>query len=435
MAKKPNIRFKGFTKEWEEKPFSETYITASEGGTPTTGVKEFYEGGDIPFVKIEDTENKYIFKTNAHITTEGVNRSSAWLIPEDNIIFTNGATVGNVAINKIPVTTKQGILGVVTDKDKFDLEYLYYVLSADNFQSEVERRQSKGTFATIILSHLNKIDFAVTSIEEQQKIGDFFKTLDELIGAKEEELEKLRQLKQALLQQMFPAKDEEEFVGGGISQIINSLDGNTFTISAAPNTPRIRFKGFTEPWELCNISSKAKFSKGKGYSKSDLTESGNLIILYGMLYTNYNTFIYDSKQHASMKNGSVVSEGCEVVIPASGETAEYIARASAILKSGIIIGGDLNIIRPNDTIEPGFLALELTYGKSHKELVKKAQGISVVHLHNSDIEELDIMLPSIEEQQKISAFFHSQDTQINAAQEQITKLRTIKQALLQKMFA
>ena len=256
-----------------------------------------------------------------------------------------------------------------------------------------------------------------------------------MIGAKEEELEKLRQLKQALLQQMFPAKDEEEFVGGGISQIINSLDGNTFTISAAPNTPRIRFKGFTEPWELCNISSKAKFSKGKGYSKSDLTESGNLIILYGMLYTNYNTFIYDSKQHASMKNGSVVSEGCEVVIPASGETAEDIARASAILKSGIIIGGDLNIIRPNDTIEPGFLALELTYGKSHKELVKKAQGISVVHLHNSDIEELDIMLPSIEEQQKISAFFHSQDTQINAAQEQITKLRTIKQALLQKMFA
>lgn len=215
MAKKPEIRFKGFNQEWEEKTFAETYLSASEGGTPSTQVKEFYEDGKIPFVKIEDTEHKYINDTNAHITQEGMKNSSAWLVPENNIIFTNGATVGNVAINRIPVTTKQGILGVVTDKTKFDLEYLFYALSSDNFQKEVEKRQSKGTFATIILSNLNKIGVSYTDIIEQQKIGEFFKTLDELIEAKEEEMEKLRQLKTALLGQMFPCEDGNNEYGGG----------------------------------------------------------------------------------------------------------------------------------------------------------------------------------------------------------------------------
>ena len=206
--KKPNIRFKGFEEEWEKKSFSDTYTSASEGGTPSTSVKEFYEGGSIPFVKIEDTEQKYIYDTNSHITRQGMNNSSAWLVPADSIIFTNGATVGNVAINKVPVTTKQGILGVVRDEKVFDLEYLYYALSTDKFQSEVEKRQSKGTFATIILRNLDKIDVPHTDIAEQQKIGEFFQQLDELIGAKEQEVEKLRQMKQALLDKMFP-NDEE----------------------------------------------------------------------------------------------------------------------------------------------------------------------------------------------------------------------------------
>ena len=218
--KKPNIRFKGFEEEWKEKPFSETYLSASEGGTPSTSVSEYYEGGTIPFVKIEDTEQKYIHDTNSHITEKGMNNSSAWLVPSDNIIFTNGATIGNVAINKVPVTTKQGVLGVIHDKDKFDLEYLYYALSTDKFQSEVVKRQSKGTFATIILKNLDKIDVPFTDPSEQQKIGEFFKQLDELIGAKEEELEKLRQIKLALLDKMFPSDNQDVISingGGGIT--------------------------------------------------------------------------------------------------------------------------------------------------------------------------------------------------------------------------
>lgn len=435
--KKPNIRFKGFEEEWEDKSFADAYKSAAEGGTPSTSVKDYYVGGSIPFVKIEDTEQKYIHDTASHITEKGMNNSSAWLIPSNSIIFTNGATIGNVAINKVPVTTKQGILGVIQDTSKFDLEYLYYALSTDEFQTEVEKRQSKGTFATIILRNLDKIDIPHTSLPEQRKIGEFFKQLDELIGAKEQELEKLRQIKLALLDKMFPSDSQDNINGGGKSLIYKMLQNSSQLVvsSPAPNTPTIRFRGFTEPWEKYLISRRVTYGKGRGYSKANLQQSGTPILLYGTLYTDYNTNITEVDRYSTKKEWAVISKGNEVVVPASGETVEDIARASAILKAGIILGGDLNIIYPDDKLDASFLALELTYGNSHRKLVKKAQGISVVHLHNTDISELEINVPSYNEQRKIGDFFRSQDEAIANSQLQINKLKTIKQACLSQMFA
>lgn len=435
--KKPNIRFKGFEEEWEDKSFADAYKSAAEGGTPSTSVKDYYVGGSIPFVKIEDTEQKYIHDTASHITEKGMNNSSAWLIPSNSIIFTNGATIGNVAINKVPVTTKQGILGVIQDTSKFDLEYLYYALSTDEFQTEVEKRQSKGTFATIILRNLDKIDIPHTSLPEQRKIGEFFKQLDELIGAKEQELEKLRQIKLALLDKMFPSDSQDNINGGGKSLIYKMLQNSSQLVvsSPAPNTPTIRFRGFTEPWEKYLISRRVTYGKGRGYSKANLQQSGTPILLYGTLYTDYNTNITEVDRYSTKKEWAVMSKGNEVVVPASGETAEDIARASAILKAGIILGGDLNIIYPDDKLDASFLALELTYGNSHRKLVKKAQGVSVVHLHNTDISELEINVPSYNEQRKIGDFFRSQDEAIANSQLQINKLKTIKQACLSQMFA
>ena len=92
------------------------------------------------------------------------------------------------------------------------------------------------------------------------------------------------------------------------------------------------------------------FSKGSGYSKGDLTESEAPIILYGRLYTKYETSISDVDTYVEAKEGSVYSKGGEVIVPASGETAEDIARAATVDKSGILLGGDLNIVMPSEDI-------------------------------------------------------------------------------------
>ncbi len=202
----PKLRFKREDgteyPEWEKSKFANIYEQASEGATPSTSIKEYYENGTIPFVKIEDTTNKYIYCTKSYITEEGLNNCSTWLIPENSVIFTNGATIGNVSINKIPVTTKQGILGIVP-KQLLLNEYLYYLLSTSAFQNEVHKRETKGTFSTIILKNLNEIGVLIPCLEEQQKIADFLSTVDEAISYAKQELDKWKELKKGLLQQMF----------------------------------------------------------------------------------------------------------------------------------------------------------------------------------------------------------------------------------------
>ena len=180
--------------------------------------------------------------------------------------------------------------------------------------------------------------------------------------------------------------------------------------------PAIRFKGFTDAWEQRKLGEMVQFSKGTGYSKGDLKESGAPIILYGRLYTNYETVISKVDTFAEAKSGSVYSRGGEVIVPASGETAEDISIASVVEKSGVLLGGDLNIITPPGDLDSAFLAISISNGKPHEDMAKMAQGKSVVHLHNTDLEKIDLAFPSHEEQIQISGFFSRIDNLITLHQ-------------------
>ena len=198
--------------------------------------------------------------------------------------------------------------------------------------------------------------------------------------------------------------------------------------------PKIRFKGYEKEWEQRKLGELVKFSKGTGYSKGDLKEFGTPIILYGRLYTNYETVIKDVDTFVDAKNGSVYSCGGEVIIPASGETAEDISVASVVGKSGILLGGDLNIITPPSEIDSAFLALSISNGKPHNEMAKMAQGKSIVHLHNSDLEKIELAYPSYEEQVQISTYFGYLDHLITLHQREIDRIVCLRKAMVEKMF-
>ena len=178
----------------------------------------------------------------------------------------------------------------------------------------------------------------------------------------------------------------------------------------------------------------ASFAKGNGYTKADLSTEGKPIILYGRLYTDYETVFSSIDTRSGQKPGSLLSKGGEVVVPASGETADEIARASVVMPDGIILGGDLNVITPNQAINPVFLAIELSSGNLHKVLASKAQGKSVVHLHNSDLQTLDVVFPSLDEQSQIGLCFEEFDALITLHQRKLDDLKKLKSGLLQKMF-
>lgn len=148
--------------------------------------------------------------------------------------------------------------------------------------------------------------------------------------------------------------------------------------------------------ELCTIS------KGHGYSKADIRDDGTPLILYGRLYTQYESRIENVDTFAVKQEGSLLSKGNEVIVPASGETAEDIAVASSVRRSGIIFGGDLNVVTPASRLDPDYTALAITYSKAHDDLARRAQGKSVVHVHGNDIAEVEIPYPSESEQKRIS---------------------------------
>lgn len=162
--------------------------------------------------------------------------------------------------------------------------------------------------------------------------------------------------------------------------------------------------------ELCT------FSKGHGYSKADIRDAGTPLILYGRLYTQYESRIEEVDTFTVEQDGSILSRGNEVIVPASGETAEDIAIASSVRRSGIILGGDLNVVTPTGKLDPDYTALAITYSKAHDDLAKRAQGKSVVHVHGNDIAEVEISYPSESEQKRISSVVLNLDSLITLHQ-------------------
>ena len=188
--------------EFPKVPFKEIYVRAGEGGTPATSNPEYYDNGTIPFIKIDDLQNKYI-KTNKDCITElGLQKSSAWIVPANSIIYSNGATIGAISINLFPVCTKQGILGVVPKAD-INVEFLYYFMTSTAFTKAVERIVTEGTMRTAYLKDINHIPCPVPCSVKQDEIAKMLSTLSEKLENEVIFQMKLQKQKEFLLSQMF----------------------------------------------------------------------------------------------------------------------------------------------------------------------------------------------------------------------------------------
>lgn len=409
---KPKIRFKGFEGEWKEKALGDV-------------VDEFKYGINAAAVSY-DGENKYLRITDidegsrAFIKDElaspdaDLSSCNEYIMQNGDIVIARtGASVGKSYIYR-PIDGKvyfAGFLIRARVNKKVDREFVFQNTLTDGFKKYIrfvsQRSGQPGVNAEELKSYLMNLP---ASLPEQRALASYFTSLDAQIAASTSRLSSLKQIKVASLLNMFPQKGE--------------------------TVPRVRFKGFQGEWKEVKLSSIAIFSKGQGYSKSDLRENGHPIILYGRMYTKYQFAINEVDTFSNLKGAYVLSEGNEIIMPASGETPEDIACASAVLAKGIILGGDLNIVRFDlKKYSTPFLALTITYSKTHYDLSKCAQGKSVVHLHNEAISKTAVSIPSLPEQRAIASYFTALDAQITLHRERLEKLKQIKAACLEKMFA
>ncbi len=197
----------------------------------------------------------------------------------------------------------------------------------------------------------------------------------------------------------------------------------------------MRFPGFEGVWEECILGGISSISKGAGISKDQLSKEGKPCILYGELYTKYKSEVINNVLSRTDIDATnlVKSNANDVIIPSSGESSIDISTACCVPFNGILLGGDLNIIRLYNG-DGRFFSYQLN-GKRKYDIAKVAQGVSVVHLYGDGLKKLKVYYPTIEEQHKIASLLSLIDERISTQSKIIEYLKSLKTALSKKIFS
>ncbi len=202
-----------------------------------------------------------------------------------------------------------------------------------------------------------------------------------------------------------------------------------------PNVPPLRFPGFSVEWETYSINEISNIVKGSGISKEQLSKEGEECILYGELYTKYKSEIIDEVFSKTDINSTKLtrSQHNDVIIPCSGESAEDIATARCVTRDGILLGGDLNIIRFNGQ-NGAFMSYQLN-GKRKYDIARVTQGVSVVHLYPDHLKSVKVSTPSLKEQNRIVKLLSLIDKRISTQNKIIEKLQSLIKGLRTFIFS
>jgi type I restriction enzyme S subunit len=394
-SKTPKLRFPEFSGEWEEKKLGEIATNKSKKYNP--------EKETISYKCIE----------LEHLTSEN-GQLLGYVDSLNSGSIKNKFNKNDVLFGKLRPYLKKYLLapfdGVcsseiwVLNGNEISNHLLYYIVQTEYFIG-LANQSSGSKMPRADWNVVENATLYIPSKPEQQKIANFLAAIDTKIDQLTKKQTLLKQYKKGVMQKLF--SQELRF---------KADDGSEFS-----------------EWEEKKLGEVAKFSKGKGISKNDIIENGtNECIRYGELYTRYGEVINRiySRTNIDLKN-LVLSEENDVIIPASGETQIDIATASCVLKSGIALGGDLNIIRTKNN--GVFLSYYLNNMKK-VEIANLAQGASVVHLYSKQLATLNLKFPTKPEQEKIANFLTAIDTKIDLATKQLEELKQFKKALLQQMF-
>ena len=198
---KPEIRFTGFTDDWEQRKLGDVADLVG-GGTPSTQNPEYWDGDIDWYAPAEIADQIYVKTSQRKITEQGYDNSSAKLLPPGTVLFTSRAGIGKTAILARKGCTNQGFQSIVPHKNELDT---YFIFSrTEELKRYGELVGAGSTFVEVSGKQMAAMDLMLPStIREQQMIGVFFKQLDHLITLHQRKLEKLQNIKKAMLEKMF----------------------------------------------------------------------------------------------------------------------------------------------------------------------------------------------------------------------------------------
>ncbi|MFA0080031.1 restriction endonuclease subunit S [Vibrio artabrorum] len=414
----PDLRFGEFGGTLTTIPLEKLTTKISDGIHSTPA---YDNDGDYFFVNGNNLKNGVIQldEKTKKVSAEEAKKHHKY-IDEQTILMSINGTIGNTAFYRgEPIMLGKSASYINVAPLLADKHFIFNYLQREATKYYFNTELTGSTIKNLSLKAIKNTPIASPTLPEQQKIASFLSKVDEKIGLLSEKKDKLTEYKRGVMQQLFNGKWHEQ-------------DGQ---LTFAP--PTLRFKaddGSEFPdWEEKTLGEVAQFSKGKGISKADIIENGQVsCVRYGELYTTYSEVIDTVYSKTNQpKDALVLSRANDVIIPSSGEAALDIATASCVLHSGIALSGDLTIIRSQ--IDGVFLSFQLNTVRKH-ELASIAQGSSVIHLYSSHLKNVTVSIPDIQEQKKITKFLSAIDKKIELINSELNKAKEWKKGLLQQMF-
>ena len=404
----PEIRVRGFSDEWARRKLGDmgSTFTGLSGKT-----KEDFGHGDAKFITYMNVFSNPIADLQMTETVEIDSKQNC--VKAGDVFFTTSSeTPEEVGMSCVmPENADNTYLNSFCfgyrPIEKFDLNYLAYVLRSDSFRKEMMFLAQGISRYNISKNKVMEVEIPVPSLEEQSKVGRCFSNLESLISQHQHKYESLVAVKKAMLEKMFPK------------------EGKTI--------PEIRFAGFTDPWEQRKLEDVARILGGNAWKASDYSDDGEYLVVT-IANVSGEVIINDSVgNRISCDNPDVylLNKG-DILVSLTGN----VGRVSKMSNIKGLLNQRVGKILPNNSdVNADFLFHVLRNPHFERAMIDAGQGAAQKNIRNDDVLNYAFFLPVEKDEQNIIAhYFNRLDNLITLHQRKCEVLKNLKSALLNKMF-
>ena len=379
----PNLRFPEFSGEWVTKSINDLAVVIG-GGTPDTTVKSYWDGEIQWFTPSEIGKNKYVDSSLRTITEVGLNNSSAKLLPPNTILLSSRATIGECSLSLRECATNQGFQCLVSKKCNVD--FLYYLIQTK--KKDLIRKSCGSTFLEISANEVRKIQVSVPSDVEQQKIAELLSLIDERIATQNKIIEDLKKLKSAIIHRCYSSQTN-----------------------------------------MIPLSELLKQCSDRNRSGSDL-QVLSVSNKYGFIAQSNQ---FEDREVASddTSNYKVVKKGMFAYNPARinvGSIALYEMDGNGIVSPMYVC------FTTKSELLPSYLKYYFASQTFKHEMYKRLEGSVRLCLTFEELCNIEIHLPSIEQQKNISKYISKIENNLSLVDSIFSKYQQQRRYLLSQMF-
>lgn len=403
----PKLRFPGFTEEWEQRKLGDICSIITKGTTP----KDKSGIGEVNFIKVENInlDNGEITGVSRITMEEHEGYLKRSRLEEDDILFSIAGTLGRVSVVKssvLPANTNQA-LAIIRTKEG-SIPYISTVLKGRAVEEFIRKNPTIGAQPNLSLEQLGNLEIPFPDEREQEKIGSYFQSLNNLITLHQCRLKHWEEMKKGLLQQMFPKKGE--------------------------TCPQIRFPEFNDDWEQRKLIDVCDYVDYRGKTPTK-TDSGVFLITAKNVkdgYIDYEAsqeYISEDDYEEVMRRGKPEIGDVLITTEAPCGNVAQVNRSDIALAQRIIkYRGHSNVV------DNTYLKYYLLSPKFQNILNAKSSGGTVKGVKGSILHQQEIKYPKYEEQVKIGQHLNNLDNLITLHQRKLEHLQKLKKGLLQQMF-